>query len=154
MSKTKKYKFKIPTWKEANSVDQVLRMDDKEATLTVRKKRVKDNEAIAKILTKNGWKFWDSCNIVDEGYSITFIKENDTIQKRNLYFSWHWDSQMCHEFYVGKMRIFFDYFVGDKYMHPGSLHEIYPITARFMKYLPEFEKNLIDGIKSQSEILV
>ena len=78
----KKCKNKAPSWKEINSAKNTGSLEF-----------VKKNNELKKALNKFGWKHWDSWNIVDQGYSINFVKDRPVLTYARLHFCWYWDNE-------------------------------------------------------------
>lgn len=133
----KSTKIKKPSWKEDNSVKRLISsgLTKKQAI-----KRQKENDAIKKILTKNGWKFHDSVNILYEGYTLSFIKENGSVTHPSIHFSWYWDNQGGDDFFVGQLYGFRSLYFDQT--NPHAMVEISRIYERNLKDLPLLEKNL------------
>ncbi len=132
--------------------------DDKKITPELRKefrKRVRENNKLAKFLKKHGWAFRQGTNICDgfeSYYSLTFFKRNPNESKHihpNIYFNWHWTDQGGETFWVADMYTFYNYTPDEKYMRPRAQFEIKDITNTHINRIPGITKGLIAATKSQ-----
>jgi hypothetical protein len=136
---SKKSTVKKPSWKRDNSSKffHGFGLNPKGA-----KKRISENNKLATLLKKQGWVYWDACNIMENGYTFIF-------HKNNLSFSWYWDNNGGDDFYVGELRGHVNLFPNDKFWHPDFGFEIRPILPRFIDKLPEFEARVTEAIHTQ-----
>jgi hypothetical protein len=152
LSKLKKRpNFGPPSWKKDNSLAN-LKKYYPNAKPKMLKQFLTENSKLEKFLVKNGWKYWDSCNIWEHGFTLTFVKKKDGTQKRNMYFSWYWDNQGGDEFYFAEMRNYCELYPRDELSTPGLTAEIRYITARHIKDIAKFEDALFRAVAYQAPI--
>ena len=133
----KSHKLKKPSWKEDNSVQRLVKMG---LTKKQAAKRQKENNAIKKILEKNGWKFWDSVNILYQGYTLSFKKEIGSLSHPTVTLSWHWDNQGGDDFFVGQLYGFRKLYADEP--NPHAMVEISRFYEKNLIDLPSLEKNV------------
>lgn len=143
--------IKRPTWNKENSITTLKKVYPKMPLKEV-KRKVKENNKVAKYLKENGWSFWDSVRIVEHGYTLTFKKFGKLKQNRPLFFSWYWDNQGAEDFYIGTLWSSFDYFPTDKFWHSYISFEVGPILPNTLERLSLYEKQMIKANKTQKEI--
>jgi len=136
---------KAPVWEEENVPSSYEKKFGKWS-----EQIVKQNENIKQFLLDNGWSFWDSCNVWEHGFSLTFEKYVGDIR---LLFDFHWMDE-CQVYWWGSMRACHKYFPDDKYLCPIGHFEIDSIIQRFLNVdtFSKMEENLISAIKSQKVI--
>lgn len=140
----KSHGLKKPTWKDDNSVNRFMKTG---LTEEAARKRQKENNAIKKILTKNGWAYSDSVNIIYEGYTLCFRKEVGSPTHPFMCFDWSWDNDGGPEYFTAKIRGFCNLY-DDKSItsNPYALVEIANIYQMHLKDLPLLEKNVLAAV--------
>ena len=136
---------KPPTWKSINSKECVKTADQR-----------KVNTELKKHLQKLGWTMWDSCNIWEQGYTISAKKVMpELVSHRNpyLFFSWHWDNQGGPNFWEGRIYGFYDYEPEYKYMRPSGMFEIRNIINRNKHQIDQMEKRVVAALLSQTKLV-
>lgn len=129
-----------PTWKEINSLKNVSS-----------EKQVKENNRIKKILNGFGWKHRDHWNIVENGYTIDFIKDRLDLQYPRLHFSWHYETEFSDAFMVGEMHGFYNYGnPTDAKSIPVGTYEIRNIFMHNIGFLPVMEERMVTALVNQT----
>lgn len=136
----------IPVWKDANKIESY----SEKFFPASWDKIVTSNELLKVFLEENGWKFWDSCNVWENGFSITFEKYIDDVR---LIFDFHWMDETT-VYWWGRMRACFKYYPDDRCLCPIGHFEVDSITEKFMNVdtFSKLENNLVSAIKSQKTI--
>ncbi len=111
---------------------------------------VSKNEALKNFLEENEWKFWESCNVWEDGFTLTFEKY---VGDKRILFDFHWMDEF-DIYWWGSMRVCFKYFPSDNLLCPIGFFRIDSITERFMTndIFQKMEKNLIALLESQTHI--
>lgn len=136
-------KIKPPTWSKMNSKECVPNEEHR-----------KGNVELKKILEKNGYKIWDHCHILDEGYQITARKAvPELAHHRNPYlsFRWVWMDEF-HQYWRASLTASYDYIQDNHYMHPWGFYEVWDITKTHVHHLPELEKRVIAALLAQTPL--
>jgi len=119
------------------------------------RKRVRENNQLAKFLTETGWTFHQGVNICDgfeSYYSITFKKPVVHTTKHIhpfLHFSWHWTDEGGESFWVAEMYTFYNYTPEEKYLRPRAQFEVKDITNTHVHRIPGLAKGLVAAVESQ-----
>lgn len=137
---------KIPTWDKCNISKPYGR--DITDSIDV----VEENNRIKDFLERHGYSFRDSCNIFENGYTLTFEKY---VGEKRILFDFHWRNECCNVYWWGSLRGSFKYFPNETLLCPVGFFELDSITERFMKddLFKKMEENLINLLKSQEVIL-
>jgi hypothetical protein len=143
-------KFKPPTWKDTNSVKNLVAHG---LTPAVARKRVVANNKIAIKLRRHGWKFRESVNIFETGFTLAFSKELDRLDTTYIHpyihFEWHWDNQGSEDFWIGTMYSFYNY---KPKQSPYGLFEIRNISQDSIKHLNSMAYGVTQAVCSQHPI--
>jgi hypothetical protein len=130
-----------PSWKEINSLKNVGS-----------KLRMKENNRLKKILNSFGWRHWDHCNILHEGYTIEFVKERNELAYPRLYFSWHYETEFVEDYMSGEMRGFHHYGKPNGVVaEPVGMYEINNIFGDSLhRLLPIMEERMVTALINQT----
>ena len=143
----------VRTWKQCNCVKNL--MVNESITRTEAQRRVKLNEQLAIKLSRHGWKFTEDVGIVDDGYTLCFVKDlksTDTIHGHPLiHFQWHWEHQGGDYYWRAHMYSFFSY-QERRLAKPWAMFEIRDITDASIDHLDTYEGRVRSAINSQIPI--
>ena len=137
-------KTRGPTWKLINSPKCVPNAEHR-----------KGNEELRKLLKKYGYKVWDHCNLLEEGYQITArkpIPEFATHRNPYMFFRWVWMEE-CTHYWRATLTASYDYSPENHYMHPWGFFEIWDITKTHIHLLLRMENRVKIALQSQTVIV-
>lgn len=134
-----------PRWSQVNSKKLFMGLG---MTAEQAADRVADNNRVRDALKKfgGGFSLWDSCNIWENGHTITCRK---TIADQTVFFGWHWSNQGGDDFMRGHLSAGFQYYPNEKYMRPWLSLEINDITEDRLTSIVGLERGLRNALQSQ-----
>ncbi len=104
---------------------------------------MKTTDKWLKIYLENaGYKSRGSYNVEHEGETFSYLK---TIGDYTIYFNYHWEDEMGHKYYDGRLVIYHSFMPESEFLSPLGLIEIDHITSDFIENLPEYERRLINA---------